>query len=71
MPAEGTPARRAQIDRDGRWVPGLDPGIKRGRKRRTRPGEGHKRQIAIAVPVFGYKNHDAFSGGYHTSRPHG
>ena len=50
VPEEWTPARRAQIDRDGRWT------IKRGRKRRTRPDEGHKRQIAIAVPMFGYKN---------------
>jgi IS5 family transposase len=51
VPAEWTPARRAQIDRDGRWT------IKRGQKRRTRPGEGYKRQVEIAVPVFGYKNH--------------
>lgn len=51
VPAEWTPARRAQIDRDGRWT------IKRGRKRRPAPGKSHKRQIAIAVPVFGYKNH--------------
>jgi Transposase DDE domain len=50
-PAEWTPARRAQIDRDGRWT------IKRGRKREVPPGDGHKRQIEIAVPVFGYKNH--------------
>jgi transposase, IS5 family len=47
VPAEWKPARRAQIDRDGRWT------IKRG----TAPGEGHKRQPEIAVPVFGYKNH--------------
>src|SRR5919204_412657 len=50
-PAAWKPARRAQIDRDGRWT------IKRGRKRQASPGDGHKRQIEIAVPVFGYKNH--------------
>jgi Transposase DDE domain len=50
-PADWKPARRVQIDRDGRWT------IKRGKKRETAPGEGHKRQIEIAVPVFGYKNH--------------
>jgi hypothetical protein len=31
VPAEWKPARRAQIDRDGRWT------IKRGRKRETAP----------------------------------
>jgi transposase, IS5 family len=51
VPAEWKPARRAQIDRAGRWT------IKRGRKRETAPGDGHKRQPEIAVPVFGYKNH--------------
>ena len=50
-PAEWTPARRAQIDHDGRWT------IKRGKTRQTAPGDGHKRQVDIAVPVFGYKNH--------------
>jgi len=50
-PAEWKPARRAQIDRDGRWT------IKRGRKREAAPGAGHQRQVDIAVPVFGYKNH--------------
>jgi transposase, IS5 family len=50
VPAEWTPARRAQIDRDGRWT------IKRGRKRDAGPG-GHQRQVDIAVPMFGYKNH--------------
>jgi IS5 family transposase len=49
--SEWKPARRAQIDRDGRWT------IKRGRKREAAPGAGHKRQIEIAVPAFGYKNH--------------
>ena len=42
-PAEWTPARRAQIDRDGRWTI----------KREAAPGEGHNRQVEIAVPVFG------------------
>jgi transposase, IS5 family len=50
-PAEWKPARRAQIDRDGRWT------IKRGRKREAVPGDSHQRQVDIAVPVFGYKNH--------------
>jgi IS5 family transposase len=50
VPAEWTPARRAQIDRDGRWT------IKRGRKRDAGRG-GHQRQVDIAVPVYGYKNH--------------
>jgi hypothetical protein len=40
-----------QIDRDGRWT------IKRGRKRQAAPRDGHQRQVGIAVPVFGYKNH--------------
>jgi transposase, IS5 family len=51
MPSQWKPARRAQIDRDGRWT------IKRGQKRMAMPGEGHKRRVEIAVPVFGYKNH--------------
>jgi IS5 family transposase len=50
-PSEWTPARRAQIDHDGRST------IKRRRKRDATSGKGHKRQIEIAVPVFGYKNH--------------
>ncbi len=54
IPQEWAPARRAQIDTEGRWT------IKRGRKRETPPGdEGARRQAQqeIAVPVFGYKNH--------------
>ena len=51
VPAEWRPARRAQVDRDGRWT------IKRGQKRQAAPGDGHKRQVEIAVPAFGYKNH--------------
>jgi transposase, IS5 family len=53
VPSEWKPARRAQIDRDGRWT------LKRGRKRETPANQapGHKRQPEIAVPMFGYKNH--------------
>lgn len=53
-PADWSPARRAQIDTEGRWT------IKRGRKREAPPGtEGAQRQAqqAIAAPMFGYKNH--------------
>jgi IS5 family transposase len=50
-PAEWKPARRAQIDHDGRWT------LKRGKKREVPSGAGHKRQAEIAVPMFGYKNH--------------
>lgn len=50
-PAGWTPARRAQIDREGRWT------IKRGKKREAGPGDRHQRQVESAVPVFGYKNH--------------
>lgn len=51
-PAAWKPARRAQIDRDGRWT------LKRGKKREAAPpSEGQKRQAEIAVPMFGYKNH--------------
>lgn len=52
IPAAWSPARRAQIDTEGRWT------IKRGRKREA-PGDGQPRQALgeIAVPVFGYKNH--------------
>ena len=50
-PFEWRPARRAQIDRDGRWT------IKRGRKGEVPPSAGFQRQPAIAVPLLGYKNH--------------
>jgi len=50
-PADWKPARRAQIDRDGRWT------LKRGRKREVPPNQSHQRQAEIAVPMFGYKNH--------------
>jgi transposase, IS5 family len=52
-PADWKPARRVQIDRDGRWT------IKRGKKRETAPGEGHKRQIEIAVPCSGTRTMSA------------
>jgi transposase, IS5 family len=45
------PARHAQIDRDGRWT------IKRGCKREVTPDDSQQRQIDIAAPVFGDKNH--------------
>jgi IS5 family transposase len=43
----------ARADRPGgRWT------IKRGRKHEAaRGGENQKRQVEIAAPVFGYKNH--------------
>jgi len=51
VPSAWMPARRAQIDCYGRWT------IKRGKQREAGPGDGHQRQVEIAVPVFGYKNH--------------
>lgn len=51
-PADWKPARRAQIDRDARWT------LKRGRKRPPpEDGASQRQVVAIAVPVFGYKNH--------------
>ena len=52
-PAEWKPARRAQIDRDGRWT------LKRGKKRDQPPAGGLKRAAPseIVIPAFGYKNH--------------
>jgi IS5 family transposase len=54
------PKRRAQIDRDARWT------LKRGRKRPpTEQRTPHKRQaVAIAIPVFGYKNHVGIDRGH-------
>ena len=50
-PAGWSPARRAQIDRDARWT------LRRGRRRPPPEGGANPRQaVAIAVPVFGYKN---------------
>jgi transposase, IS5 family len=53
VPEGWTLARKAQIDRDARWT------LKRGRKRppNGRDGSSRRQAIAIAVPVFGYKNH--------------
>jgi hypothetical protein len=52
VPAEWSKAKRAQMDTDGRWT------IKGGRQRPLPEGEPQARAAAaIAVPVFGYKNH--------------
>ena len=51
VPSGWSPARRAQIDRDGRWT------IKRGRKATPPPGAAAQRPVEIAMPTFGYKNH--------------
>jgi IS5 family transposase len=52
VPAAWAPAKRAQMDCDGRWT------IKRARKRLAGAGAPRARgAAAIAVPVFGYKNH--------------
>jgi IS5 family transposase len=52
VPAGWSPAKRAQMDTDGRWT------IKRGRRRPPRSGAPQERVTTeIAVPVFGYKNH--------------
>jgi transposase, IS5 family len=56
IPAAWKPARCSQIDRDGRWT------LKRGKKRKAPPNKGHQRQAEIAVPMFGYKNHDRKHG---------
>jgi IS5 family transposase len=52
VPEAWSPAKRAQMDTDGRWT------ITRGRHRPPDAGEPQARvAAAIAVPVFGYKNH--------------
>jgi IS5 family transposase len=52
VPAGWSPAKRAQMDTDGRWT------IKRGRRRPPRRGAPQELVTGeIAVPVFGYKNH--------------
>jgi IS5 family transposase len=52
VPETWSPAKRAQMDTDGRWT------IKRGRRRSPGDDEPQARVAAeIAVPVFGYKNH--------------
>ncbi len=50
-PGHWSKARKSQIDRDGRWT------IKRGRKRKPKPGQCRQAEVEIAVPAFGYKNH--------------
>jgi IS5 family transposase len=50
-PPDWSPARRAQIDTDARWT------LKRGRQRPPPQGAPRTAQPAIAVPMFGYKNH--------------
>ena len=52
VPEAWSQAKRAQVDRDGRWT------IQRGRRRPPGAGEPQPRVAAeIAKPVFGYKNH--------------
>jgi transposase, IS5 family len=51
VPEAWSKAKRAQMDTDGRWT------IKRGRRRPSETREPQARVAAIAVPVFGYKNH--------------
>lgn len=52
IPADWSPARRAQIDRDARWT------LKRGRKRPpSEDGTSQRQAVTLAVPMFGYKNH--------------
>ena len=48
-PAHWSKAKRAQMDRDGRWT------LKRGRKKPL--PDGAARTTEIVVPAFGYKNH--------------
>ena len=49
-PAHWSKAKRAQMDRDGRWT------LKRGRKK-PRPDDAAQTATEIVVPAFGYKNH--------------
>jgi IS5 family transposase len=49
-PADWSPAKRAQKDRDARWT------LKRGRAKR-KPESTQRQVIQIAVPIFGYKSH--------------
>jgi IS5 family transposase len=52
VPEGWSPAKRAQMDTDGRWT------IKRGRKRAAgRSGPHERTETELAIPVFGYKNH--------------
>ena len=49
-PEHWSKARRAQMDRDGRWT------LKRGRKK-PKPDADARAATEIVVPAFGYKNH--------------
>ena len=49
-PEHWSKAKRAQMDRDGRWT------LKRGRKK-AKPDGNARTATEIVVPAFGYKNH--------------
>ena len=49
-PGHWSKAKRAQMDRDGRWT------LKRGRKK-PKPDGAARAATEIVVPAFGYKNH--------------
>jgi transposase, IS5 family len=52
VPEGWSPAKRAQMDTDGRWT------IKRGRQRAADPRQPHEpARSELVIPVFGYKNH--------------
>jgi transposase, IS5 family len=52
IPETWSPAKRAQMDTDGRWT------IKRGRKRAADRSEVQERtETELVIPVFGSKNH--------------
>jgi IS5 family transposase len=52
IPETWSPAKRAQMDTEGRWT------LKRGRKRAAGRSEPHERtETELVIPVFGYKNH--------------
>lgn len=50
VPEHWSKAKRAQMDRDGRWT------LKRGRKK-PKPDGSARTATEIVVPAFGYKNH--------------
>lgn len=49
-PSHWSKAKRAQVDRDGRWT------LKRGRKK-PKPESNARTATEIVVPAFGYKSH--------------
>ena len=52
IPETWSPAKRAQMDTDGRWT------LKRGRKRSAEHrGSRERSRSGLVIPVFGYKNH--------------